>query len=215
MITNFQLKVVALLLMVVDHVGLYLLPENVGLRVVGRLAFPLFAYFFAQGYLHTSNHSRYLLRLLVTGIVAQVVLGMPCQFNILLTFSYNLVLLKLIEKSRPRFKSINLIMGALMGSFLNFDYGWYATVLIILLMEFKQKEFKVFSMWYLNWVVVNGISFVTIGILQPLAALSLMLLLLPVTEVKRKLTNLTRSAFYVFYPAHLALLGLAQQALTH
>lgn len=213
MFTQIQLKIVAVVLMVIDHIGLFLFPQQIVLRAVGRLSFPLFAYFFAQGYQHTNSHSKYLFRLLVTGLVAQVVLGLPCQFNILLTFSYNLVLLKLVEKSRPEFKSINLIIGALLCSFFNFDFGWYATAIISLFLEFKPYQFKLFSLWGINWVVLNGLSFLTIGILQPLAVFSLFFIL--ETEIKPdRLRKFTQIAFYGFYPIHLAALGTISKILS-
>lgn len=66
------LKLVALLCMVFDHVGAYLLPDAQWLRIVGRLAFPLFAFALVQGFRHTSDFSRYSRRVLFLALAWQV-----------------------------------------------------------------------------------------------------------------------------------------------
>src|SRR5450756_2445187 len=48
-----------------------LLPQVGWLRIIGRVAFPLFAYQLAAGYLHTHNLTRYVLRLAIWGLIAQ------------------------------------------------------------------------------------------------------------------------------------------------
>jgi hypothetical protein len=65
-LTGFQLKIIALLLMTCDHSGYYLgeLGEMpLVLRYLGRLSAPLFLFMVVEGYIHTSNRQRYLLRL--------------------------------------------------------------------------------------------------------------------------------------------------------
>ena len=63
--TGFALKCIALLCMVLDHVGYLLFPHALWLRVVGRVAFPLYAFLLGEGFLHTRDRKRYLLRLLL------------------------------------------------------------------------------------------------------------------------------------------------------
>ena len=71
---GFSLKILALVLMFLDHLGafmtMYLTPvEGTPLfiaatifRAVGRLAFPLFAFFVAEGMRKTHDRGNYLLR---------------------------------------------------------------------------------------------------------------------------------------------------------
>ena len=54
-----QLKIIALIAMTIDHIGLQFLPHVTILRIIGRLAFPIFAYMIAEGCLHTRNRRRY------------------------------------------------------------------------------------------------------------------------------------------------------------
>ncbi len=62
--TGNQLKIIALIAMTCDHVGKILLPQIGILQIVGRLAFPIFAYMIAEGCVHTKSKKRYLLTMM-------------------------------------------------------------------------------------------------------------------------------------------------------
>lgn len=57
--STFQLKLLAVVLMVIDHIGYFLMPSNLILRIIGRLSFPLFAFLIVKGYKYTSNSKRF------------------------------------------------------------------------------------------------------------------------------------------------------------
>ena len=71
-LTGNQLKLLALIAMTCDHVGLQLLPQFIILRIIGRLAAPLFAYMIAEGCRYTHNRGRYLGRLLGMAALCQI-----------------------------------------------------------------------------------------------------------------------------------------------
>lgn len=71
-LTGNQLKLLALIAMTCDHVGLQLLPQFILLRIIGRLAAPLFAYMIAEGCRYTHNRGRYLGRLLGMAALCQI-----------------------------------------------------------------------------------------------------------------------------------------------
>ena len=95
-LTGNQLKILAMITMTCDHVGLYLLPQFPVLRILGRLAMPIYAYMIAQGCRHTHDRRRYLLRLLGLGLLCQTVYyaveGSLYQC-ILMTFSLSVALI--------------------------------------------------------------------------------------------------------------------------
>ena len=82
-LTATQLKYFAAVFMVIDHIGMIFTPMApffpadslwfYAFRYLGRLAFPIFAYFAAQGCRLTSNYRRYLLRLGLFGAVTHAV----------------------------------------------------------------------------------------------------------------------------------------------
>ena len=49
--SSFLLKIIAAVTMLIDHAGLMLFPQATWMRAVGRLAFPLFAFCIAEGFL--------------------------------------------------------------------------------------------------------------------------------------------------------------------
>ena len=67
------IKGIGLISMLTDHVGFFLFPEIEILRVLGRLAFPIFAFFIAQGCKHTRNKWQYFSVMAVFGIICTVV----------------------------------------------------------------------------------------------------------------------------------------------
>ena len=71
--TNNQLKLIALVSMTVDHVGMVLFPKAMWLRLIGRLAFPIFAYMIAEGCRNTKGMTRYLGTLAASAAVCQLV----------------------------------------------------------------------------------------------------------------------------------------------
>lgn len=90
------LKYIAALSMLIDHAGLLLFPQLPLLRVIGRIAFPIFAFMIAEGCLHTRNRLRYFLGITLLGLVCHAVqyafAGSP-TLNVLITFSISIVLI--------------------------------------------------------------------------------------------------------------------------
>ncbi|MBR6552622.1 MAG: hypothetical protein IKT89_07260, partial [Clostridia bacterium] len=60
-LTNNQLKIIAMFSMLLDHIGKVLLPQYPILQIIGRLAFPIFAFMIAEGCFYTKNKTRYFL----------------------------------------------------------------------------------------------------------------------------------------------------------
>ena len=95
------LKLIACISMVIDHVGLVIFDDSPIFRILGRIAFPIFAFFIGEGCLHTKNIKRYFLRLfgfgsaIQLGLVAYTLLlvgritpkAICLHMNVMLTFS--------------------------------------------------------------------------------------------------------------------------------
>ena len=71
-LSSNALKLIALLSMTVDHIGLLLFPRLRIARILGRIAFPIFAYMIAEGCRHTSRRARYLGTVFLLGAAMQV-----------------------------------------------------------------------------------------------------------------------------------------------
>ena len=114
-LTGNQLKILALVAMTCDHVGLQLLPQVGLLRIIGRLALPIYAYMIAEGCRYTSNRMRYLGRLAALAAVCQIVyffaLGSLYQC-ILVTFSLSVILIWLTDRALQRRDGLSVVLAA-------------------------------------------------------------------------------------------------------
>lgn len=91
------LKWLAMVTMTIDHIGFYVFPEYIILRLIGRLAFPCFLYTTIQGVKQTSNFPRYFLRLLGMALVSVIIMS-PIRIYWNILFSLAIFALSLQDK---------------------------------------------------------------------------------------------------------------------
>ena len=111
----FTLKLIALVTMIIDHVGAIFFPQFIWLRYIGRLSMPIYAFLLVQGYMHTRNFNRYALRMGIFALLSEVPYDLLFQGtwlefqrqNILFTFLTALFVMKLLDASA---KSRNIFM---------------------------------------------------------------------------------------------------------
>lgn len=215
-LTGNQLKLIALAAMTCDHIGVQFFPQVQLLRIIGRLALPIFAYMIAQGCRYTKNKARYLLTIASVALVCQLVyfFAMGSLYQcILVTFSLSIGLIFVMGLAlRKRsllytaiavlsFISVLCISEYLPNILPGFyiDYGFIGIMLPVLIWLGNGK-------WQSLALCCIGLVLLSIG--NPLQWFSLLALPLLAlyngTRGKRKLKYL----FYIYYPAHLALIYL-------
>lgn len=146
-LSAFSLRNLAMLLMLIDHIGLVFFPDILLFRYIGRLAFPIFAFLIVEGYCHTRNLRNYLLRLLGLAIITDL----PSQYmsqgnfdyvpfqNVIWTFLISLVAIALIDHSRKQLPLIgwlplSLVVTALAGYvafWANTDYNYIGVLMVL------------------------------------------------------------------------------------
>ena len=95
------LKLIAIITMVIDHVGYNLFPSSVVMRCIGRIAFPLFTYCTMIGYFYTKDLNKYILRILIVGIISQPIYMLLFKIyepNIMFTLIAELLLYYSLDK---------------------------------------------------------------------------------------------------------------------
>lgn len=218
------LKCLAAALMAVDHVGAILLPEVPVLRCIGRLAFPIFAFFIAEGYAHTRDFWRYFRRLAIFAAVSEIPFNLEngaifdlTRQNVLWTFCLALLTLRGLEALRREAGAAKyagcvavLAAGFAAGELLGVDYGGWGVVTVALFYLCRDGRFA--RVWLLlAMAVVNGLGMgsLTMGIFGGAVPIQIFAVLaLPVIWLYngRAGAKCLRRAFYVFYPAHLLVL---------
>ena len=92
-----QLKLFALITMTIDHIGMYLFPQYLFFRIIGRLSMPIFAYMIAEGCRYTKNKIRHFSLLFGLGVLCQIVYIIfdptTIYLGILITFSISTLII--------------------------------------------------------------------------------------------------------------------------
>lgn len=91
-----QIKIIAAISMLLDHIGVTLYPQNMLLRILGRAAMPFFAFMIAEGCRYTKNKPLHLGLIAGFGVAFQTVYYLFCRdtyLNIFITFSLSILVI--------------------------------------------------------------------------------------------------------------------------
>lgn len=147
-LTKNMLKMIAVAAMLLDHIGIMLFPEYKVLRIIGRLAFPIFSYSVYEGCKYTRNRKMYLARMAALGIGYCIVYWIwdgSFYGNIFITLSLSAVLVFCLQWAEKKVKRENCtgrellwavagVTGCLMGiavlcECIVIDYGFWGAAL--------------------------------------------------------------------------------------
>lgn len=220
------MKTIAALCMLIDHLGWACFPSDIGWRVIGRLAMPIFAYSVGRGACYTRSIQQYQHRLLKFALISQlpywllkwVVVGgdfFTVDFNIGFTFWLAVSIIHYFQKGcwkqpltgiKKYSKLIGVIGYFIVADFFNMDYGSYGVLWTLacyyMIKEQKNDKMLYFIYTFLTYVYygVQPMSF----LLQEVGIIGLMIVsLLKDTSEKR-----WGLLFYIFYPLHMVCIAL-------
>lgn len=220
--SSFALHLLAMLLMLCDHLQLTLLPDLPILRCVGRLAFPLFAFMAVEGYFHTRSLKKYLGRLLILAVISEVPFNLlvsgsvfdPMHQNVIWTIVLGLCCIWAFENIAAdwqRLLSAVIIIASLAAAILaNVDYSSAGVLTLLAFYAFRGSTVRcrllqLPSLGFINLVLLGGIE-LTFPY-QALAVLSLPIIWL--YDGSQGLhSSYIKTANYLFYPAHMLILAL-------
>ncbi len=226
-LSNNALKIIACVAMFIDHLGYLVFPEVLFFRIVGRLAFPIFAYMIAEGCYYTHNKLKHFLLIFLLGIIMQMVSYLfagVTDFSIFLVFSASILIIYLIDNIADAFKEKYYMLS---GCFLfvtivvcfglacieldtkvffeNYGlYGVFTPVLLYILRKFLPDYQKLFMLITLA-VCTTMYAFYMQWLPAFFALLAIPILVL--YNGKRGKLNL-KYFFYIFYPLHIWLLQI-------
>ncbi|MBR5225281.1 MAG: hypothetical protein IKV90_06440 [Clostridia bacterium] len=229
------LKLLACVFMFIDHAGKMLFPHAGEMRLIGRLAFPMFAYCIAIGAVYTRDPMKYLSRIALLALISQPLyalgldhansamfsipffenpLGAIQAFyincwqkpSILLSLSLGLCILISL---RRRQWAIALFVYILCHRFsANLDYGIGGIRLMILfymLCEYPAAAIAVTGAYMIAWS--SGVGYTFFGHSFGMRIFALPAVIFCCLPIKQRL-RLPRWFIYAFYPAHLIALAI-------
>ena len=233
-ISSAGLHILAMFFMLLDHMWATVVPGNEWMTCVGRLAFPIFAFMIVEGYFHTRNLKKYMLRLLFCALISEIPFNLmyagrlfyPIHQNVLWAFLISLVLISWNEKIREaklwrrclRF-AISLLAGFLMGTVTFVDYYGYGVMMVLVFYFFRGRTWwqllgQFACLYWINWELMGGLvyEFEAFGRVWVLHQQGLALLALVPIWLYRGRKGFDRPWFrrlcYLFYPAHMLALAL-------
>ena len=143
------IKCLAILFMIVDHAGKLFFPQIPEMRLLGRIAFPLFAWGIVLGCGYTRSIWRYALRVFVTGIVSQPLFMLALkhpwpnfvwydtstwgQLNIFFTLTLGILAVGCIREKKFLSQIWGPCLAFLASMIFQVDYGWKGVLLILVL----------------------------------------------------------------------------------
>lgn len=137
-LSSNQLKLIATISMTIDHIGYLLFPDIFTLRVIGRLAFPIYAYFVAYGIKHTSDINKYLLRMGVFAILTQVLFEWFDIGFVNVLFTYFLSIIGIIGIEKKNY--LVSIIVCIIANYYNTDYSYLGIIIVYIFYYFENQK---------------------------------------------------------------------------
>jgi len=213
------LKAIALVCMLIDHVGYEFFPDANWMRMIGRLTFPIFAFFVAEGYEKTRSVGKYALRMLVFALISEF----PFDFainrswvdmtsqNVFFTLLFGLGALWSADTIKAGKNVLSMLLGVVvliacvsLPIVLNTDYSIYGVLMVVL-----------FSMLRKYWWgpvasvgAANGLMLISQHAYWRPVQSCAFFAAVPLLLYNGQRGKGMKWLFYAFYPAHLLVIGL-------
>ena len=234
-LSSSALKIIAMACMLCDHIWATVAPgfeETLWLTMVGRIAFPIFAFQIAEGFRRTTNARDYTRRLFRMALITEIPFNLmtggglinPFHQNVLFTFWLSVLILRRLESCKEQTLRyvLNVVIFALIGyvagTVLFLDYYGYGVLMVLLFYVCRDLPCgwigELVGMAYINVHLMKGLSVpVMLGSIEwmlPVQGLAL-LALIPIwlyNGEKGRYYSVVKPVCYWFYPVHILILAL-------
>ncbi len=229
------LHILAMTFMLMDHLWATLLPAQEWLTCVGRIAFPIFAFMAVEGYFHTHNLKKYLLRMLIFAVISEVPFDLmyggtwfyPVHQNVIWTLMMGLAgihLMETVRKKKSTFvyilvSAIVVILGGLLGTLSMVDYYGIGVLTVFIFYFFRGRKWwcllgQMLALYWVNVELLGGLMYPIrlFGMEFELCQQGLALLALLPIWLYRGRQGYHSKPFqyfcYAFYPMHMLVIVL-------
>ena len=227
------LHVLAMALMLCDHMWHTLFPSQEWLTCIGRIAYPIFAFMIVEGYFHTRNFKKYVTRMLVFALISEIPFNLmyngtiifPYHQNVMWTFFIALLGMKLMDTVKAKgklmltiFADFIIVFVCAILALIGFtDYFSTGVLMVFVFYFFHGRKWwcylgQFIGMYYLNVEVLGGYYYniELFGMHFELIQQSLALLSLIPIWLYRGKQGYHSKPFqyfnYAFYPLHMLVL---------
>lgn len=232
-LTAAVLHIIAMTLMLMDHLWATLLPAREWLTCAGRVAFPIFAFMAVEGYFHTRSFKKYILRMLLFAVLSEIPFDLmyggtwfyPVHQNVLWTFLLGLLGVWLMEQVRKKGKTWMYLLvcvlvglaGLVLGTLCMVDYYGVGVLTVFVFYFLHGRKWWCFlgqlaALYWLNVELLGGLMYPVqlFGMEFELCQQGLALLALIPIWLYRGRQGYRSKPFqylcYAFYPVHMLLL---------
>ena len=191
--TSFALKIIALITMFCDHFGDAFIGHFSFFNLIGRIAFPIFAFQISEGFLHTKDIKKYFLRLGIFAIISQIPFSLFTQkflnsdtlsLNVFFTLLLGLLGIFLYKYITDLFQKYNenkkldklvsihldkilgivaLLLISYVAELLNTDYGFWGVLVIFAFYLFKNDKLAMIISFITLCIIKYGIQIIQYG----------------------------------------------------
>ena len=179
-ITSAMLHIIAMTFMLFDHMWATLFPASEWLTLIGRIAFPIFAFMAVEGYFHTHDFKKYLMRMLICAVISEIPFDLmyggtwfyPVHQNVIWTLMLGLLGIHLAETVRKKCKTwiyvivsvATVILGVLLGTLCMVDYYGAGVATVLVFYFFRKKNWynlllQAAALYIINVEVLGGLMF--------------------------------------------------------
>lgn len=210
--------------MLLDHIGATMV-RGYTLRIIGRIAFPIFCFLLAEGAFYTKNPRKYFLRLAIGLVLSE--LPFDLAFRLKPTWEYQSVMVTLLvgflavevvqNSKRDITKLLAVCAGFAFAEWAKTDYGGYGVLLVVLFSQTRGKLWLQTIMVAMFAWMLNSIRIPFLGLQVPIEMFAV-LAMIPIALYSGKKASSNRViqwGFYLFYPVHLTALVFIRMLVNH
>lgn len=216
-IPGSTLKLIALITMLLDHIGAILIVSSGPyyiLRLIGRIAFPIFCFLLVEGFLHTKNFSNYAFRLFLFALISEIPFNLAFYHtvfyrdsqNVFFTLLIGLFVIACLDYLEHTLSDklgiclicrvIAILTGMGIAWYFKTDYSYTGILIIALLYLFRNNR---------TIAVADACFFLTLASSMEISSF----VCLPLIRAYNGERGLSlKYVFYLFYPVHLLILYL-------
>lgn len=222
--SSFVLKIIACISMFCDHIGDAFIGKLTFLNYIGRLAFPIFCFQIVQGYIHTHDIKKYILRLSLFALISQIpfmlfyhIVFDSFAINVIFTLLFGLFTILIYDKYNKSVGACFCLLLGIIAQVCQFDYGFFGVFIIFMFYVLRNKKTAMSFVFALAVLIRYSIPLLQYGLSlsylfsngkYSMMVYSTIFSIVPILFYNGKKGKDAKYLFYIFYPVHLLILSI-------